>query len=258
MMRALVTILMAGACAACMPGAGNNQTANAQNPFDIEEVPPPDEGGGPTGEAFAVVTVAAPQGACAFTWQGQPVTRDALRTEARAQFTAAINAQGGATALTESNMPHARVEADAALPFNCVALALGDLETAGMPAVTLRLAGASAGTDQRASIFNSHTGPYTPRAIVQMGAGSRIAWDEHEIDMATLASRAHGLQGSAVTPDDFVLVPAADTNFGAVHAAIGVVRGAGLELFLSACKREASSDPRSRAVWGSDHPAPMC
>lgn len=251
-------LLLAATCAACAR-AGDNNARNAPRANAISEAGedgPPD-GMGPAGDPVAVVTVAAPEGGCAFTWNGAPATRAALAAQALAQMQATVRDRGGA-ALTGRIMPYARVEAAAALPYECVSLALGDLELAGFPFVTLRLTGGGGGADHRAYIFNSHDGPYTPRAITMMGTGARLGWGEREIDLATLGAWARELQGSAVTPDDFVLVPAGDTDFGAVHAVVGTVRSAGLELYLSGCKREAGGNPETRTVWGSNRPAPLC
>ncbi|HEV7660922.1 MAG TPA: hypothetical protein VGO55_13870 [Allosphingosinicella sp.] len=245
-MKAPIALLLAAACAACAPAGGNNvQQANAASEAAAAD-------------AVAVVTVAAPGGACAFTWNGNPTTRAAIVAQGEALARATIRERGGIGAMTERTFPYARVEAAAALPFDCVALALGDLQRAGFPSVTLRLAGGGGAADHRAYVINSHDGPYTPRAITMMGTGARLAWNEEEIDLATLRRRARALRGSAVTPDDFVLVPAGDTDFGAVHAAVGTVRAAGLDLYLAGCAREAGSDPRSRAVWGSTRPPPRC
>ena len=246
MRTAPITLLLAAACAACAPAGGNNvQQANA-----AADAPAP----GPV----AAVTVAAPGGACAFTWNGNAATRAAIVAQGEAVARATIRERGGIAAMTERTFPYARLEAAAALPFDCVALALGDLQRAGFPSVELRLAGGGGAADHRAYVINSHDGPYTPRAIVMMGTGARLAWNEDEIDLATLRAYARGLRGSAVTPDDFVLIPAGDTDFGAVHAAVGTVRAAGLELYLAGCARQASNDPQSRGVWGSTRPPPRC
>jgi hypothetical protein len=246
MRTAPIALLLAATCAACAPAGGNNaQAANAAA----------DAG---TADPAAVVTVAAPGGACAFTLNGNVATREAIVAQGEALARATIRRRGGIAAMTERTFPYARVEAAAALPFDCVALALGDLQRAGFPSVQLRVAGGGAAADHRAYVMNSHDGPYNPRAIVMMGTGARLAWNEDEIDLATLRGYARALRGTAVTPDDFVLVPAGDTDFGAVHAAVGTVRAAGLDLYLAGCAREASNDPRSRAVWGSTRPPPRC
>ncbi|MEA3014502.1 MAG: hypothetical protein QOD42_3047 [Sphingomonadales bacterium] len=239
-------LLLAATCTACAPAGGNNvQDGNAAAAAGAAD-------------PVAVVTVAAPGGACAFTWNGNPATRAAIVAQGDALARATIRERGGIAAMTERTFPYARVEAAAALPFDCVALALGDLQRAGFPSVTLRLAGGGGAADHRAYVMNGHDGPYNPRAIAMMGTGARLAWNEEEIDLATLRARARALRGKAVTPDDFVLVPAGDTDFGAVHAAVGTVRAAGLDLYLAGCAREASDDPRTRAVWGSTRPPPHC
>jgi hypothetical protein len=246
MRTARIALLLAAACAACAPAGGNNvQQANAA-------------ADAAAADAVAVVTVAAPGGACAFTWNGAAATRAAIVAQGEALARATIRERGGIGAMTERTFPYARVEAAAALPFDCVALALGDLQRAGFPSVTLRLAGGGGAADHRAYIINSHDGPYNPQAITMMGTGARLAWHEEEIDLATLRARARALRGRVVTPDDFVLVPAGDTDFGAVHAAVGTVRAAGLELYLAGCAREAGNDPQSRTVWGSTRPPPLC
>jgi hypothetical protein len=241
-------VLLAAACAACAPAGGNNvEQANAAS--DAAAAEP---------AAVAVVTVAAPGGTCAFTWNGNAATRAAIVAQGEAVARAAIRERGGIGAMTERTFPFARVEAAAALPFDCVALALGDLQRAGFPSVTLRLAGGGGAADHRAYVMNSHDGPYNPQAITMMGTGARLAWNEQEIDLATLRRWARALRGRAVTPDDFVLVPAGDTDFGAVHAAVGAVRAEGLDLYMAGCARQASNDPQSRAVWGSTRPPPRC
>jgi hypothetical protein len=206
-------------------------------------------------DPLAVIGVAMTGGACAFTLNGRPATREALRTEGLALVQQVMRRPDGAAAMTDEDRPAARIEATADLPFDCAAFALGDLRSIGFTWVMLRVPGAP---DQRISVFNNHDGPYTPRAIVQMGTGARIAWQEQEIDLPTLRQRAAALRRATSVPDDFVLLPAADTEFGAVHRAVGTVREAGLDLFLGGCAPEASTNPESRAVWGSERAVSLC
>jgi len=243
MRKAVSLLLLAGATTACGSSGDNNLSSAANGAVGPAEFQP------------AVVGVATNGSACAFTWNGEAVTREALRTRGTAHLAAVRRRPDGAAIMADGARPAASLEAAADLPFDCAAFALGDLRATGFTWVALRVPGAA---DQRVSVHNSHEGRYTPRAIVQMGTGARIAWQEREINLPTLRQWALGLRGSAFVPDDFVMLPAADTDFGAVHRAVTVVRKAGLDLFLGGCAPEASNDPESRGVWGSERAVSVC
>ena len=198
----------------------------------------PDDAGAPGGEAAnaaaprpdlpeagATLTLSA-EGAegCSARWEGVRVTRAQLLDRAAAAIERAIATVGGVENISAEAIPVVRVEAPAEMRFACVDTMLAPLQRAGFPRVMLAPGGD--GDAELASFPLTEIG-LPPTAIVRIGAGGRMAWNQETVDLARLTERARAIGGidvPATPPGEVEIRPAQEASFGSVHAAVRAVR----------------------------------
>lgn len=211
---AIVLALLLAACGRAGETNGSADSAAAVGP-------------GPSlPEAGATLTLsAAGADGCAAKWNGEAVTRAQLLDRAGAAIERAIATVGGVENISAEAIPVVRVEAPAEMGFACVDAMLAAVQRAGFPRVILAPAGESEAA--LAAFPLTEIGPPPPTAIVRIGAGGRMTWNNDPVDLARLTERARamgGLDETPAPPGELEIRPAREASFGAVHAAVKAAR----------------------------------
>ncbi|HEV7660923.1 MAG TPA: hypothetical protein VGO55_13875 [Allosphingosinicella sp.] len=194
-------------------------------------------------QAGATLTLSA-EGAerCSAKWNGVAVTRAQLLDRAADAIERAIANVGSVQNVSTEAMPVVRVEAPAEMSFACVDAMIAPVQRAGF----LRLILAPNGAEPELAAFPlTDIGPPPPVAIVRIGAGGRMTWNDEAVEAAGLTERARrmgGLDETPAPPGELEIRPAREASFGAVHAAIAAVRQGNVQAALL----PPSVEPRAR------------
>lgn len=220
---AMVLALLLAACG--RPAETNGSADGAAN----AAVPRPD-----LPQAGATLALsAAGTGGCSARWDGAAVTREQLLDRAAAAVDRAISAVGGIQNVSAEAIPVVRVEAPADLSFACVDAMLAAVQRAGFPRLILAPAG---GAEPELTSFPlTEIGPPAPAAVVRIGAGGRMTWNNEAVDAAGLTERARrmgGFDDRPAAPGEVEIRPAREASFGAVHAAVAAVRQGNVQATL--------------------------
>jgi hypothetical protein len=195
-------------------------------------------------QAGATLTLSA-EGAerCAAKWDGVAVTRAQLLDRAAAAIARAIDTVGSVQNVSTEAMPVVRVEAPAEMSFACVDAMIAPVQRAGF--LRLILAPANGAEPELAAFPLTDIGPPPPVAVVRIGAGGRMTWNNDAVDAAGLTERARrmgGLDETPAPPGELEIRPAREASFGAVHAAIAAIRQGNVQAALL----PPSVEPRPR------------
>jgi hypothetical protein len=205
--------LTALACAACTPASenilGGNQATESRS-------------GGAAGDAL--VTVAATSSnPCAATWNSQPVTNDELMARAIALLEQAIDRAGGVGNVRPESLPRIRLEAAPTLTFACVGPVVAALQRAGMAEIMVKPAGS---TNQPVSVHAAFPGQPAAPSAIEIGPGTRIAWNGEASDLAAVRARAREIAGPGVPPGMLAVIVAGDVTFASAFQLFDAVAGA--------------------------------
>jgi hypothetical protein len=192
---------------------------------------------------------------CSAKWDGAAVTRAQLLDRAAAAIERAIANVGSVQNVSTEAMPVVRVEAPAELSFACVDAMITPLQRAGF--LRLILAPANGAEPELAAFPLTDIGPPPPVAIVRVGAGGRMTWNNDIVDAGGLTERARRMGGfgeAPAPPGELEIRPAREASFGAVHAAVAAVRLGNVQAALL----PPSVEPRPRPpVPAPPAPAPV-
>ena len=170
---------------------------------------------------------------CSAKWNGEAVTRAQLLDRAAAAIERAIAAVGGIENISAETIPVVRVEAPADMGFACVDTMLAAVQRAGFPRVILAPIDESEAA--LASFPLTEIGPPPPAAIVRIGAGGRMTWNQEAVDLARLTERARAIGGvdmPPAPPGELEIRPALEASFGSVHAAVRAARQGNVQATL--------------------------
>jgi hypothetical protein len=218
-------IVLALLLAACGGPDGTNKAAGAGEAAAARPDLP---------QAGATLTLSA-AGAerCSAKWNGVAVTRAQLLDRAAEAIERAIANVGSIQNVSTEAMPVVRVEAPAEMGFACVDAMITPLQRAGF--LRLILAPANGAEPELAAFPLTDIGPPPPVAVVRIGAGGRMTWNNETVDAGGLTERARrmgGLDATPAPPGELEIRPAREASFGAVHAAVAAVRQGNVQAAL--------------------------
>lgn len=172
--------------AACNPNLGN-RSGNAGAQADRAERP-----------VVGILSFAA-QG-CAATWNGQPVTTDALTQKSGDAMMQAIQAAGGIERITTQTLPVVQIEGMPGLDWSCAGPFVAALSDGTAPAVRLAVTGDAGGAVLLGLPIPNMPPPTV--AIAMDGAGYR--WNGERVDEAGLDWRLSQLgEPEGSSPHDY-------------------------------------------------------
>jgi hypothetical protein len=194
---------------------------------------------------------------CSAKWDGVAVTRAQLLDRASAAIERAIATVGGIENISAETIPVVRVEAPAEMSFACVDAMIAAVQRAGF--ARLILAPANGAEPELAAFPLTDIGPPPPVAVVRIGAGGRMTWNDDVVDAGGLTERARrmgGLGETPAAPGELEIRPAREASFGAVHAAIAAVRQGNVQAALLPPSVEPRPRPPMPAQPAQPAPAP--
>lgn len=167
-----LVVAIAAALSGCTPPAASNQAAEAPAAAASDTPPVLAIGGGDPA-------------ACGGAWNGEAVTREALRDRSFAELQRFVAAAGGVEGLDE--LPHVRVEVPAATRWSCARPWLAVLEQSGYPRAQLVTLEPN---ESRPFANFQIPGMAPPRATVTVGRDGGLSWNGEKVDAAGLRARA--------------------------------------------------------------------
>jgi hypothetical protein len=188
-------------------------------------------GTGTAGAPVPTLTIAATgQDNCAASWEGQAVTPAQITERSIVLLERVIAEAGGPENMTERTLPVPNVEAPADLSFACADTVLFALQRSGMASIRLRPAGDRAPVLMDFPMDANAPPPPVP-AVLGIGAGGRMTWNNDPIDAAGLAAQLGRLGGSPAEPGELAPPPGGlelritrEATFGQVYELLRTTR----------------------------------
>lgn len=169
---------------------------------------------------------------CVTTWNGIAAEGNALSDRIMNHVMGEVERSGGPENITEAQLPFVVLQAPADLPYDCVARAVGHLQRNGAgAALNLSQGGNPRPSPAHMIVDNS---PVGGQAIVDIGDGGALVWNDEPIEEAQLAQRIRG-QDLSDLPGEAVVIPAAGAPFGAVYRVVRAFDEAGVVPTLIGC-----------------------